>query len=362
MGLKGDALWEIQWHPASGGRIRRVVLTRRGLRRAGVTLALVVLVVLAIVAALPLGLRGFLTSFTVDAAQRENRVLRLQGESQRDKAYELAGRLHERVRRARRVAWVVGAEPQAWEVPCPEPPPRGAEDDVIVGWLGEQGARLDALGGVLSAPHDALRCPLSSLPMASPIDAARAVPVALFGWRVSPFTGKTMAQYGVTLAASQGEPVVAPGGGRVLFAGSVRERKANEWTRFGNLVVVDHGGGVMTIYAHLRDTLVKRGQAVARAQRLGSVGQTGWTRVPALYYEVRWPVDDGSRPIDPGLITPSVPVEDLDARLADPTGGLPGGFALVQHLVGSGERPSARRPIRPAPTQPEPTEAVPTGE
>ena len=179
---------------------------------------------------------------------------------------------------------------------------------------------------MLSAPYEALRCPLSSLPIASPIDAARAVPVALFGWRVSPFTGKTMAQYGVTLAASQGEPVVAPGAGRVLFAGSVRERKANEWTRLGNLVVVDHGGGVMTIYAHLRDTLVKRGQVVARAQRLGSVGQTGWTRVPALYYEVRWPVDDGSKPIDPGLVTPTVPVEDLDARLADPTGGLPGGF------------------------------------
>jgi murein DD-endopeptidase MepM/ murein hydrolase activator NlpD len=125
---------------------------------------------------------------------------------------------------------------------------------------------------------------------------------------------------------------------------------------------VDHGGGVMTIYAHLRDTLVKRGQVVARAQRLGSVGQTGWTRVPALYYEVRWPVDDDSKPIDPGLVTPTVPVEDLDARLADPTGGLPGGFALVQHLVGRGERPPGRRPIRLAPTQPEPTDAVPTGE
>ena len=78
------------------------------------------------------------------------------------------------------------------------------------GWR-EQGARLDALGEVLSAPLDALRCPLSSLPIASPVDVARAVPVALFGWRVSPFTGKTMAQYGVTLAAPQGEPVAGAG-------------------------------------------------------------------------------------------------------------------------------------------------------
>ena len=93
-----------------------------------------------------------------------------------------------------------------------------------------------------------------------------------------------------------------------------------------------------------------------RAQRLGSVGQTGWTRVPALYYEVRWPVDDGSRPIDPGLVTPTMPVEDLDTRLADPSGGLPGGFALVEHLVGGGERflppppHSSRRPSRDPPT------------
>ena len=351
MGVKGDALWEVQWHPAGGGKFRRLVLTRRGLRRTLVSLALVVLVALMIVAALPVGLRGFFTSFTVDAAQRENRALRLQGESLREQAYGLATQLRERVQRGRRVAWVVGAPPQAWEAPCPAPPPRGVADEAAIGWLGEQGARLDALGEVLSAPHDALRCPLSALPIASPVNMARAVPVALFGWRVSPFTGKTMAQYGVTLAAPQGEPVLAPGAGKVLFAGSVRERKANEWTRFGNLVVVDHGGGVVTIYAHLRDVLVKRGQTVTRALRLGSVGQTGWTRVPALHYEVRWPLAERNVPIDPGLVTPAVPVEDLDARLADPSAGLPGGFALLQHLVGRSNRPPARGPVRPAPAQ-----------
>jgi murein DD-endopeptidase MepM/ murein hydrolase activator NlpD len=164
-----------------------------------------------------------------------------------------------------------------------------------------------------------------------------------------------MAQNGTTLAAPQGEPVLAAGAGKVLFAGSARERKANEWTRFGNIVVVDHGGKVVTVYAHLRDVLVRRGQAVTRAQRLGSVGQTGWTRVPALYYEVRWPLDERSRPIDPGLVTPTVPVEDLDARLADPTAGLPGGFAILDHLIGGrGERAPRARTPRPAPEQPTP--------
>lgn len=349
MGLNGNTLWEVQWHPAGGGKFRRLVLTRRGLRRTVWALAAVLLVVLLIMAALPLGLSGVLTSFTVDAARRENRALRLRADALREGAFKVSDQLRESVQRARRVAWVVGAAPQVWEDSCPAVPPRDAGDEIMIRWLGDQGVRLGALAEALAAPHDALPCPLAALPVASPVDMHRAVPVALFGWRVSPFTGKTMAQYGVTLAAPQGEPVVTPGSGRVVFAGSVRERKANEWTRFGNLVVVDHGGGVVTIYAHLRDVLVKRGQTVMRAQRLGSVGQTGWTRVPALYYEVRWPLDERTRPIDPGLAAPAIPVEDLDRRLADPSGGLPGGFALLEHLVGGGA-PRARTP-RPTPGQ-----------
>jgi len=346
VGLKDQALWEIQWHPAGGDRFRRLVLTWRGLRRAAIGLGLVLLLLLAIVGALPVGLRGFLTQFTVDAAGRENRSLREQAESSRERIARLAVLLHERVQRGRKVAWVVGASPQLWEETCPAAPPRGASDEETIAWLARQGERLEALGKGLAAPHEGLRCPLPSLPLAAPVDMTRAVPVALFGWRLSPFTGKTMAQYGTTLAAPQGEPLLAPGAGKVLFAGSVHERRANEWTRFGNLVVLDHGGGVVTVFAHLRDVLVKRGQAVTRGQRLGSVGQTGWTRVPALYYEVRWPVSDHGRPIDPGLVTPMLPVENLDARLADPTGDLPGGYAQVEHLVSVKVE---RRPPRPRP-------------
>jgi murein DD-endopeptidase MepM/ murein hydrolase activator NlpD len=347
LGVKDD-LWEVQWHPAGSGQFRRVVLTRRGLRRTLVALAAALLVLLAIVCTLPFGLRGLLTSFTVDAAKRENRTLRLQGDSLREQAHRLAHRVLERVERGRRVAWVIGALPGVWEPPSPAPPAFDAGDEAKIRWLTEQGTRLQALGVELSLPHPSLRCPLSSLPIASPIDRSRAVPTALFGWRVSPFTGKTMANYGTILAAPLGEPVLAPGAGRVLFAGSARERRANEWTRLGKFVVVDHGGGVVTVFAHLRDVLVRRGQTVTRAQRLGSVGQTGWTRVPALYYEVRWPIDDTSRPIDPGIATPTLPVENLDARLADPTGGLPSSFASLRHLIGA--RAGARRPVRPTPT------------
>jgi murein DD-endopeptidase MepM/ murein hydrolase activator NlpD len=339
LGVKQGALWEVQWHPSEGGRVRRLVLTRGGLRRTLVAAALIVLIALVIVAALPLGLRGLLTTFTVDAAQRDNRRLRLEGERLREEERQLAAAVIHRVQAGRRMAWVLGTEPGVWLAPCPVFPSGAAGDAAASRWFTARDDRLATLAEALSGSHDAVRCPLSSIPFASPLDPRRAVPTLLFGWRVSPFTGKVEPYYGTTLAAPQGEPVLAPGAGRVLFAGSAHERRANEWTKLGNLVVLDHGAGVVTVYAHLRDAVVRRGQSVTRGQRLGSVGQTGWTRVPALYYEVRWPLAGASTPVDPGLVTPTLPVEDLDGRLADPTGGLPAGFARIDHLLG---RRSAR--------------------
>ena len=348
MGLKEDTLWEIQWHPGASGSFRRLVLTRRGLRGVSIGLGLIGLFCLAVMSALPVGLKGFLTSFTVDAAQHENGSLKAQGESLREQALAVAGRTYELVQRSRRAAWAFGAPAASWQAECPQPPRQGSGDAEILEWLSVEGGRLETLGEDLTAAGaSTLRCPLPSMPTGPPLDHLSAVPVSLFGWRQSPFTGKTVAQYGTVLAAPEGEAVRATGAGRVLFAGGVRERRANEWTRFGNVVVIDHGGEVATVFGHLRDVMVKRGQPVARGDKLGSVGQTGWTRVPALYYELRWPLPGGSRPIDPGMVTISLPVEDLDARLADPTAGLPSGWPLLEHLVGSGaSRGPAHRPVR----------------
>jgi murein DD-endopeptidase MepM/ murein hydrolase activator NlpD len=118
----------------------------------------------------------------------------------------------------------------------------------------------------------------------------------------------------------------------VLFAGTVRERRANEWNQFGNIVVIDHGGQVLSVLGHLREISVRRGQALARGDRVGSVGQTGWTRVPALYFEVRWPWQGATVPVDPALVALALPLEDIDARLDRPDYDLPAGFALVEHL------------------------------
>ncbi|TAM54412.1 MAG: M23 family metallopeptidase [Acidobacteria bacterium] len=348
MGLNDRTIWEVQWHPGGGGRFRRLVLTRRGLRRALIALGLAGVLALAIVGALPLGLRGFLTSFTVDAARRDNRALKARRDSLRERSLALAGRVYVQLQRGRRLAWAIGLPQGAWGAPCPAPPAAGAADETAAAWLSQQGARLERLGSELAgAGAGSLRCPLAAMPTGPPINESHAVAVALYGWRLSPFTGKTEAHYGTTLAAPEGEPVLAAGGGRVLFAGVVRERATNDWTRMGNLVVIDHGGEVATVFGHLRDIAVKRGQIVARGDRIGTVGQTGWTRVPALYYELRWPTGGASRPIDPGLVTLSLPVEDLDARLADPSAGLPPEYPALERLpTGGAARPIRRRPVR----------------
>lgn len=87
---------------------------------------------------------------------------------------------------------------------------------------------------------------------------------------------------GVDIAAAIGNPVLACANGRVIFVGS-RKR----FRRYGNTVLVDHGKGVYTYYAHLNEILVKKGQAVRSGQRIARVGNTGRSTGPHLHLEVR---------------------------------------------------------------------------
>jgi septal ring factor EnvC (AmiA/AmiB activator) len=75
--------------------------------------------------------------------------------------------------------------------------------------------------------------------------------------------------------------------GRVVFAAALHG--------YGLTVVVDHGGGVVSVYAHAGVLLVEPGQEVARGQDLGRVGDTGSLRGPYLYFELRV----AGKPTDP---------------------------------------------------------------
>ncbi len=101
---------------------------------------------------------------------------------------------------------------------------------------------------------------------------------------------------GVDLAVPEGTPVRSMANGRVRFAGVQRG--------FGNVVWVDHGGDVLTIYAHLSSIDVRAGEAVQGGQVLGRSGSSGDATAPHLHFEVwRW-----GRPADPVPLLGGPPV------------------------------------------------------
>ncbi|WP_333838987.1 M23 family metallopeptidase [Novosphingobium sp.] len=85
---------------------------------------------------------------------------------------------------------------------------------------------------------------------------------------------------GVDLAALPGTMVHAAAAGRVAFAGTEPER-------FGQLIVIDHGGGWVTAYAYLGKVEVREGQQVAARQSIARIGRSGEARKPTLHFELR---------------------------------------------------------------------------
>jgi len=102
---------------------------------------------------------------------------------------------------------------------------------------------------------------------------------SLYGYRVDPFTRRAKFHTGVDIKARWGDPVGASAAGVVTYAG---------WfSGYGNWVVVDHGGGITTHYAHLSSFDVFVGDRVERGTIVGRAGSTGRATSPHLHYEVR---------------------------------------------------------------------------
>ncbi len=127
-----------------------------------------------------------------------------------------------------------------------------------------------------------------------PVDGAHRVSSA-FGMRRHPVLGGMRMHHGLDLAARTGTPVVAAEPGRVVMAGSRGG--------YGLVVDIDHGGGVLTRYAHLNNIEVARGDQLVGGQRLGTVGATGTVTGPHLHFEVRMQ----GRSIDPAPWLSQVP-------------------------------------------------------
>ena len=124
--------------------------------------------------------------------------------------------------------------------------------------------------------------------------------VSPFGNRRSPFTKEMELHPGVDLAAAVETPVHATADGVVAFAGEYPLGRSAVWWRHGNLVMLEHGAGFVTVYGHNNNVHVRQGQKVRRGDLLATVGKTGWSPNPHLYYEVRRKGADGVyRPVDP---------------------------------------------------------------
>lgn len=108
-----------------------------------------------------------------------------------------------------------------------------------------------------------------------------------FGWRTHPILGTERFHSGIDFGADYGSLIYASESGRVIYA---------DWYGgYGNAVIIDHGNGITTLYAHCSELYVKDGDVVAKGQPISAVGSTGFSTGPHLHFELR----ANGEPIDP---------------------------------------------------------------
>lgn len=125
---------------------------------------------------------------------------------------------------------------------------------------------------------------LASTPAIRPIRASEITkgktwwPTSKFGYRKSRFTGLREFHKGYDIATKIGTPIIATANGTISFSGP----RGN----YGNFVVIDHGHGLVTRYAHCEKVLKKSGERVKRGDTIALVGDTGRSTGPHVHYEV----------------------------------------------------------------------------
>ena len=132
---------------------------------------------------------------------------------------------------------------------------------------------------------ETLQDTVSGLPLMTPMSGATIT--SRFGVRTDPFRRRPAMHTGIDFRAPSGQPARATAAGTVISAGYNRG--------YGNMVEIDHGGGLTTRFAHLSKILAKKGQKVERGDTVGQTGSTGRSTGPHLHYEIRV----NGRAIDP---------------------------------------------------------------
>jgi len=172
------------------------------------------------------------------------------------------------------------AEAPRTEAPRAEAPPPAPQRDIATA----------------ESPHSAWKAtPVEQPAQQSPAKTVPPVGAVSFRW---PARGRIIAGFGpspnglqndgIDLAVPQGTPIKAAEDGVVAYAG-------NELKGYGNLVLIRHGNGYVTAYAHASEILVKRGETVKRGEVIAKSGETGNVKTPELHFEIR----KGATPVDP---------------------------------------------------------------
>ncbi len=137
-------------------------------------------------------------------------------------------------------------------------------------WHSEQLGMIE--GSMVESRAKARQLP-TSLPVAATWNASG------FGVRLDPITGQAAVHEGIDFIAETGTPIQAAAAGVVAFAGY--------HPTYGHLIEVDHGGGLLTRYAHASKLLAKQGEFIKRGAVIATVGSTGRSTGSHLHFEVR---------------------------------------------------------------------------
>jgi len=160
----------------------------------------------------------------------------------------------------------------------PEPVPDRVEVADVLAAAAMPVVPLPAAGTVTATAAAAEPVLAALAPLAYPL-AQAAEQIDPWGWRYSQARGAWRMHTGVDFAAASGTPVLAALAGQVVLAEALGA--------YGLTVVVDHGGGVQTLYAHLQQIQTSLGAQLEQGEVLGLLGSTGRSSGPHLHFELR---------------------------------------------------------------------------
>jgi murein DD-endopeptidase MepM/ murein hydrolase activator NlpD len=251
--------------PRSSAQIRRFCVEKRSLR-------ILALIAVAVFCGSLYGFYGLTQQAAHLRTGMENQRLRAENEKQRLELKALSNRVEAVEDTSRKLAEKSGVASDQVELPGTGGPALPLDESGLAALSGKMSQLETKMRAYESVLRERGYTP-SVWPVVGKLESG-------FGGRRNPFGGSSYEFHsGQDIDAAPGDPVVAGASGKVTFVG---------WQNgYGQLIVIDHGGGLTTRYGHLSHIDVSQGQWIERSQFIGRVGSTGRSTGPHLHYEIR---------------------------------------------------------------------------